>query len=269
MRFILGAALLAAAIAPATALAQYDYNDDFTRAIDAHYPPLVRLLITKGGKQNTQDANGKTPLMLAIQTRDREVTSLLMNYQPDLSLLDVNNHSAATAAVLSDDADSLADVLIKSDRLQVAQALTLATKEKKRRILNKFVEILGAAGPQEIAQTFSKKPLTYFELGNRVSYTFAPSENRPAICATTSSRILLQGKICRISGDRIAVQWESISNLLNRDSQCSPQKHLHWERKDDVEWNTKFLGDCDNAPSYFSNLPTTFPYQQFIIPELR
>lgn len=249
--------------------AQYDYDDDFTKAIAAHYPPLVRLLITKGGHQNVQDAAGDTPLMLAIRSRDSEVTDLLMHYEPDLLLLNSQNHSAATEAVLADDADSLPTVLVRSDSLQVAQALGLATKLKKRRVLNRFIELFGAVRTDDIGHHFLGKPLDNFELGSRVAYAFSPAQDSPDVCAKPATKLLLQGKICKVDGDTVSVEWQLLSNLDNEDNGCSSQKRLHFARKPDAGWNAKFLGSCSVAPEYFATVPASFNYRQFLVPELR
>jgi len=257
------------AIVPIASYAQYDYNDDFTKAIAAHYPPLVRLLITKGAKQNTQDARGDTPLMLSIRSSDREMADLLMHYQPNLSLLNAANHSAATEAVLADDPDSLQSVLVREDQLQVAQSVGLATKLKKRRVLNKFSEILGAPVSDEIGHFFLDKPLQYFALGSQVAFEFSPAENRPELCGKPTSRFLLQGKICKVDGERITVEWQSLSNLNNDDMQCSNQRHFRVERRPDNAWNASYLGACGVPPTYFSSVPSLFDYRQFVIPELK
>ncbi|CAE6923007.1 hypothetical protein R69608_04203 [Paraburkholderia nemoris] len=249
--------------------AQYDYNDDFTKAVAAHYPPLVRLLITKGGKQNVQDAAGDTPLMQAIRSRDREITDLLMQYQPDLLLLNTGNHSAATEAVLADDADSLPAVLVRDDPLQVAQSLGLATKLNKRRVLNRFADLFGAPAVDEMGHRFLNSPLAYVEPGSRVAYAFSPAEDRPGVCAKPATKLLLQGNICKVDGNTVSVEWQLLSNLDNEDMHCSPQKRLHFARKQDANWSAKFLGSCGVAPEYFSNLPASFDYRQFIVPELR
>ncbi|KAG0163929.1 hypothetical protein DFQ30_010757 [Apophysomyces sp. BC1015] len=247
----------------------YDYNDDFTKVVHAHYPPLIRLLITKGATQNVQDIEGDTPLMLAIRSHDREVTDLLLRYQPDVSLLNRNNHSAAVEAVLADDADSLQSVLVRNDRLQMGQTMALAKKLNKRRVLNRFVELLGAPMTEETATAFLRKPETYFQPGSQVAYPFSPSENRPDVCATPASRLLLQGTICKIDGRRVDVQWQRLSNLDNGDPRCSPQKHLHFTRKTDEGWNATYLGSCGVPATYFPNMPAAFDYRQFTIPELQ
>jgi hypothetical protein len=248
--------------------AQYDYNDDFTKAVAAHYPPLVRLLITKGGKQNVQDASGDTPLMQAIRSHDREITDLLMHYQPDLLLLNTGNHSAATEAVLADDADSLPSVLVRDDPLQVAQSIGLATKLNKRRVLNRLVDQLGASAVADLGYGFLGSPLNYFVPGSRVAYAFSPEQDRPDVCAKPATKLLLQGRICKVDGNAVSVEWQLLSNLDNEDMHCSPQKHLHFARKPDADWSAKFLGSCGVAPEYFSNLPASFDYRQFIVPEL-
>jgi hypothetical protein len=256
-------------LASIPAFAQYDYNDDFTRAVAAHYPPLVRLLITKGGKQNVQDDSGDTPMMQAIRSHDREIAELLTHYQPDLLLLNSRNHSAATEAVLADDADSLPEVLAREDSLQVAQAVGLAIKLTKRRVLNRFVELFGAPTTNDIGQGFLSNPRSFFGLGNRVAYAFSSTKERPDVCAKPATTLLLQGKICKIDGDMLSVEWQSVSNLDNEDSHCSPQKRLRFVRKTNPVWSEKFLGSCGVPPSYFSNLPASFNYRQFIVPELR
>lgn len=277
MKSAIRALVFAAALMPAFTHAQqgarqstqYDYEDDFTKAVAAHYPPLVRLLITKGGKQNTQDARGDTPLMLAIRSRDQEITDLLLQYQPDLSLLDVQNHSAATEAVLADDADSLKSVLLRGDDLQVAESIALATKLDKPRVLNRFVELRGAADTEEIGRVFLANPLEYFHVGSQVALLFAPAQARSDVCGRPASRLLLQGKICKVDGKRLQVEWQRISNLENENADCSPLKHLHWTRKADGEWNARFLGACGVSPQYFTNVPESFDYRQFLVPELK
>lgn len=249
--------------------AQYDYNDDFTKAVATHYPPLVRLLITKGGKQNVQNGVGDTPLMQAIRSHDREIADLLMHYQPDLLLLNTGNHSAATEAVLADDADSLPSVLVRDDPLQVAQSLGLATKLNKRRVLNRFAELLGAPAVDEVGHGFLRSPLAYVEPGSRVAYAFSPTEDRPGVCAKPATKLLLQGKICKVDGSTVSVEWQLLSNLDNEDMHCSPQKRLHFARKQDASWSAKFLGSCGVAPEYFPSLPASFDYRHFIVPELR
>ncbi|MGG1946708.1 ankyrin repeat domain-containing protein [Trinickia sp. NRRL B-1857] len=267
----IAAAVIAMALAgtPLMAASQYDYNDDLIRAVSAHYPPLVRLLITKGAKQNTQDAHGDTPLMLAIRSNDRELTKLLLQYRPNPYLLSAANHCAATEAVLADDPASLKPVVAEADRLQVAQALGLATKLDKRRALNLFAQLYGAAAADEIGHGFLRHPLDYFASGTQVALAFSPSNERADVCATPRSTLLLQGKICNRDGERISVEWETLSNLDNVDKQCSPQRHFRLERKSDTAWDEKFLGGCGSAPSYFPTLPASFDYRTFVIPELR
>lgn len=253
---------------PLPCFAEHDYNDDFTKAVAAHYPPLIRLIITKGATQNTQDLRADTPLMQAIRSGDREITELLLRYQPKLSLLNADNHSAATEAVAADDADSLTSVLIRDDQLQLAQSFALAVKLGKRRVLTQFAAMLGPAS-DEIARSFLKNPLPYFQPGSQVALAFSPSENRPDVCGKPISRLLLQGRICKVEGDQVAVEWQAISNLYNDDAQCSPQKHLRFEQKADAAWNAKYLGTCGVPPRYFTNVPASFDYRHFIIPELR
>jgi ankyrin repeat protein len=127
MKLVRIAAFTVLTAIPVTSFSQLDYGHDLTRAVAAHYPPLIRLLITKGAMQNTQDAYGDTPLMQAIRSGDREITKLLLQYQPNPYLLNRSNHSAATEAVLTDDPESLKSVLMQDDRLQVAQTLGLAS----------------------------------------------------------------------------------------------------------------------------------------------
>lgn len=261
-------AMLIAGI-PLAAAAQYDYNDDLIRAVSAHYPPLVRLLITKGAKQNTQDAHGDTPLMLAIRSDDRELTKLLLQYHPNPNLLSAANHCAATEAVLADDPESLKPVVAEADRLQIAQALGLATKLDKRRALNSFARLYGAAAADEIGHGFLRRPLDYFTSGTQVALTFSPTMDRADVCATPRSTLLLQGKICGRDGERLSVEWETLSNLDNIDKQCSPQRHFRLERKGDTVWDEKYLGACGSSPSYFSTVPASFDYRTFVIPELR
>jgi hypothetical protein len=262
------AAFLVLASTPIAPSSQFDYNDDFTRAVAAHYPPLIRLLITKGGRQNTQDIHGDTPLMQAIRSGDGEITQLLLKYRPNAYSLNRSNHCAATEAVLADDPESLKSVLMQDDRLQVAQSLGLATQLGKRRALNLFAQIYGAAAAEEIGQGFLRAPLTYFQLGSQVALAFSPAEARPDVCGTPASTLLLQGKICKLDGERIGVEWETISNLNNTDMPCSPQRHFRIERKTDQAWDAKYLGMCGTSPGYFPNLPTSFDYRTFIIPEL-
>ncbi|KAG0187776.1 hypothetical protein DFQ28_005861 [Apophysomyces sp. BC1034] len=269
MKLAVQLACAALTLVTTLSIAQYDYNDDFTKVVHAHYPPLIRLLITKGATQNVQDIEGDTPLMLAIRSHDREVTDLLLRYQPDVSLLNRNNHSAAVEAVLADDADSLQSVLVRNDRLQMGQTMALAKKLNKRRVLNRFVELLGAPMTEETATAFLRKPETYFQPGSQVAYPFSPSENRPDVCATPASRLLLQGTICKIDGRRVDVQWQRLSNLDNGDPRCSPQKHLHFTRKTDEGWNATYLGSCGVPATYFPNMPAAFDYRQFTIPELQ
>lgn len=235
------AAIIAVFLAglPLTAAAQYDYNDDLIRAVSAHYPPLVRLLITKGAKQNTQDARGDTPLMLAIRSDDRELTKLLLQYQPNPYLLSAVNHCAATEAVLADDPVSLKPVIAEADRLQRAQALGLATKLDKRRALNLVARLYGAAAVDEIGHGFLRRPLDYFTPGAQVALAFSPADQRADVCATPRTTLLLQGKICGRHGERISVEWETLSNLDNVDKQCSPQRHFRLERKSDKTWDEK------------------------------
>jgi hypothetical protein len=252
-----------------TAFAQYDYNDDFTRAVAAHYPPLIRLLITKGAKQNTQDARGDTPLMQAIRSDDTEVTKLLLRYQPNLYLLSTSNHSAATEAVLADDPESLQSVLMQDDMLQVAQSLGLATKLNKRRALNMFVQIYGAAATDEIGQGFLSNPLKYFQPGSQVALAFSPPDAKPEVCGTQASKLLLQGKICKVDGQRVSIEWQTVSNLDNTNTQCSSQKHFRLERKTDQAWDARYLGMCGTTPDYFPSVPATFDYRTFLIPELQ
>ena len=229
---------------------------------------MIRLLITKGGKQNTQDVHGDTPMMLALRSHDREIAELLTHYQPDLSLLNIYNHGAVTEAVLADDADSLTSVLVREDRLQLAQSIGLAIKLKKRRVLNKFAEILGAVAADEIGHSFLDKPLQSFVPGSQVAFAFLPSEEKSDVCGKPNSPILLQGKICKIDGEQISVEWQSLSNLSNDDMQCSEQKHFRMERRPDSAWNAKYLGACGAPPTYFSNIPSSFDYRQFVVPEL-
>ncbi|WP_206951659.1 ankyrin repeat domain-containing protein [Trinickia acidisoli] len=263
------AAFIALACIPITAFSQFDYNDDLTHAVAAHYPPLIRLLITKGAKQNTQDARGDTPLMQAIRSHDREITELLLRYQPNPYLLSTTNHSAATEAVLADDPDSLKAVLMQDDQLQVAQAVGLATKLDKRRALNMFVQIYGASATYEIGHGFLDTPIKYFRLGSQVAVAFSPTGPRPDVCATPATTLLLQGKICKVDGEHVAIEWETLSNLDNTDRQCSPQRHFRVERKTDQAWDAKYLGMCGTVPGYFPSLPTSFDYRSFVIPELR
>ena len=265
----MAAALIALSCIPITALAQFDYNDDLTRAVDAHYPPLVRLLITKGAQQNTQDPDGDTPLMLAIRSHDREIAKLLLQYQPNPYLLSVTNHSAATEAVLADDPASLKAVLMRDDPLQVAQALGLATKLDRSRTLNTFAQLYGAAAADEIGHGFLHAPLDYFRIGSQVALAFSPNDERHDVCATRMSKLLLQGKICKVDGERVTIEWESLSNLDNADRQCSQQRHFRLERKADPAWDAKFLGTCGTSPSYFPSLPASFDYRIFVLPELR
>jgi hypothetical protein len=260
---------MALAVVPLTASSQYDYNDDLIRAVSAHYPPLVRLLITKGAKQNTQDAHGDTPLMLAIRSNDRELTKLLLQYGPNPSLLSAANHCAATEAVLADDPVSLKPVIAEADRLQIGQALGLATKLDKRRALNQFAQLYGAAAADEIGHGFIRRPLDYFASGAQVALAFSPPNDRIDVCATPRSTLLLQGKICNRDGERISVEWETLSNLDNADMKCSQQRHFRLERRSDVTWDEKYLGACGSSPSYFPTLPASFDYRTFVIPELR
>lgn len=254
---------------PTLAFAQYDYNDDFTKSVNAHYPPLVRLLITKGANQNTQDINGDTPLILAIRTHDREITDLLSHYQPDYSLQNNKHHSAAIEAVIADDSDSLAMTLVRDDMLQVAQVSALARKLKKRRSYNKLSEILGAAGAEEISTFSLENILPYFNIGNAVSITYSPPDEIPMICGKKTTTFLFQGKICNIAGENITIEWHSVSNLNNYDTKCSSQHHFRIRKSENIEKNITYLGSCSKAPLLFPQLPTTFNYKQLLIPELK
>lgn len=269
MKHAIAAAFIVISGISVSAFAQFDYNDDLTRAVDAHYPPLVRLLITKGARQNTQDANGDTPLMLAIRSHDREIATLLLQYQPNPYLLDRANHSAATEAVLADDPASLKAVLMRDDPLQVAQALGLATKLEQGRALNLFAQLYGAAAAYEIGHGFLHAPLDYFRPGSQVALAFSPDDERRDVCATRMSKLLLQGKICKVEGERVTVEWETLSNLDNADKPCSQQRHFRLERKTDPTWDAKYLGTCGTSPSYFPMLPASFDYRTFVVPELR
>lgn len=245
-----------------------DYDDDFTKAVTTHYPPLIRLLITKGGRQNTQDARGDTPMMLAIRSHDREIVDLLANYQPDYTLQNLYHHTAAIEAVLADDPDSLKISLSRDDSLQVAQATALARKFGKRRAYNKLVEILGAYAANDLSGSALESPLRFFSIGNTVSFAYSPTTILPDVCGIPSSIILFQGKVCRIDGETISVKWDSISNINNNDMKCSRQHHFRIERKTDDSWNTIFLGSCGVAPTKFNSFPNSFNYRQFVIPEL-
>ncbi|ODP34012.1 ankyrin repeat domain-containing protein [Pandoraea sp. ISTKB] len=268
MKRLLGWFVLA--ITPCTSFAQYDYNDDFTKAIATHYPPLVRLLITKGGKQNTQDANGDTPMMLAIRSRDREIADLLTRYGPDYSLQNTAHHTAAIEAVLANDADSLSTSLIRGDMFQVAQAAALAKKMHKRRAYDKLSEMLGAPVVDEISSlALTSNMRSYLNVGNTVSLSYSPPGNVPDLCGKPQTVFLFQGKVCRVDGNSVSVEWQSVSNLNNADMSCSPQHHFRLERSADAQRNSTYLGNCGSAPAVFSALPSTFDYKQFLIPELR
>ena len=269
MRRPLGVSLVLLTLWPALASAQYDYNDDFTKAVAAHYPPLVRLLITKGAKQNTQNAIGDTPLMQAIRSRDREMTQLLMRYQPDYSLQNKAHHSAALEAVLADDPDSLSVSLARDDMLQVAQAAAVARKLNKRRAYNKLAEILGAAGADQLSSSALTDIRPYIAVGNTVSIAYSPPANVPNLCGKPSTVFLFQGKVCSVEGTELSVEWQSVSNLDNDDVSCSPQRHFRLDRSPNAQRNLTYLGACGVAPGAFSSLPATYDYRKFIIPELR
>ncbi|WP_250499870.1 ankyrin repeat domain-containing protein [Caballeronia sp. GAWG1-5s-s] len=250
----------------------YDYGNDFSKAVAAHYPPLVRLLITKGSSQNVQDDQGDTPLMHAIRSHDGEMSDLLMRYQPNLSLLNRDGHSAAIEAVIADDADILPSVLVRDDALQMGQAVALAKQARKRRVWNRFIELLGVQHVEEMADNFTARPGSFVQLGSRVAYAFSPLEDRRDVCARPASRLLLQGKVCEVTRGTVRVEWNLLSNLDNEDVGCSPLKRLHFDRKPEpqsTEWNGTFLGSCGVAPAYFSNVPATFPASRFIVPELK
>lgn len=153
-----------------------------------------------------QDAAGDTPLMQAIRSHDCEITDLLMHYQPDLLLLNTNNHSAATEAALANDADRLPAVLVRDDPLQVAQSLRLSTKLNKRRVLNRFVELLGAPAVDEMGRGFLNSPLSYIEPGSRVAM-----HSRRRKTARTSVRSTRRSCCCR----KISAKWTAIESASN------------------------------------------------------
>jgi hypothetical protein len=132
-----------------------------------------------------------------------------------------------------------------------------------------FARIYGAAAVDEIGQGFLHTPLVYFQLGSQVALAFSPVSARPDVCATPASTLLLQGKICKLDGERVTVEWQTVSNLNNADKQCSPQRHFRLERKAQNVWNAKYLGMCGIPPGYFPDLPASFDYRMFVIPELK
>lgn len=74
-------------------------------AIVKNHVPAVQFLLEKGADVNVWDERGTTPLIYAVQFKNKEVIKLLLNHKPDTSHTDKNGKTAFEYAVFSGDVD--------------------------------------------------------------------------------------------------------------------------------------------------------------------
>jgi hypothetical protein len=95
-------------------------------------------------------------------------------------------------------------------------------------------------------------------LGREVRFSIVVSA-KPQVCAKNPSRLVFEGKICKVNGSNVRVQWSSLANIENAEPACGTKKTITWFRKDaDPGWNETFVGSCGKRPSYFENMPNSF-----------
>jgi hypothetical protein len=95
-------------------------------------------------------------------------------------------------------------------------------------------------------------------LGRSVVFEIT-TEHQPEVCADTKSIIQFAGKVCRVSGKTLSVDWNTIANITNTQPSCGTEKVVKWRRKeDDRAYNDRFFGACGVRPQYFQTMPSEF-----------
>lgn len=95
----------------ATTMRQLDINapDGDTRSTPLHLAaekgsePMIKALIARGAKLDTQDNNGNTPLHRALMKRHREASSILVNARAPLNTINFEGKTPLNIAITSDD----------------------------------------------------------------------------------------------------------------------------------------------------------------------
>ncbi|MFN4199490.1 MAG: ankyrin repeat domain-containing protein [Flavobacterium sp.] len=89
--------------------AAVNYNSSMGTALMAaivkNHVTVVQFLLEKGADVNIWDERGTTPLIYAVQFKNKEVIKLLLNHKPDTSHTDKNGKTAFEYAVFSGDRD--------------------------------------------------------------------------------------------------------------------------------------------------------------------
>jgi uncharacterized protein len=87
--------------------AAVNYNSSMGTALMAaivkNHVTVVQFLLEKGADVNIWDERGTTPLIYAVQFKNKEVIKLLLNHKPDTSHTDKNGKTAFEYAVFSGD----------------------------------------------------------------------------------------------------------------------------------------------------------------------
>jgi hypothetical protein len=99
-------------------------------------------------------------------------------------------------------------------------------------------------------------------LGQRVSYSLNVS-NKPEVCVAASSNIVFEGTICRVSGSRVWVLWDELTNPSVTSAGCGLGKSVTWKRSDhagDIDWMRRYLGFCGRGPVYFEKMRYSIEY---------
>lgn len=90
-----------------THVANINYSSDMGTALMAatykNQVALVQLLLENKADVNATDAEGTTPLMLAVQFKNIELTKLLLKYKADKSIKDKKGKTAFEYAVFAND----------------------------------------------------------------------------------------------------------------------------------------------------------------------
>lgn len=67
---------------------------NFIKKYDVSYPELVKALLDAGVSPNIQDSKGTTPLMRAFDAGRYDIVKILLAYNPDIDIIDIEGRSA-------------------------------------------------------------------------------------------------------------------------------------------------------------------------------
>ncbi len=97
-------------------------SDRFLVALASGHRPLINLYLDAGSPVDLTDAEGRTPLLLALLRKDWTLARRLVNSDANVALADANGTTPAMAAALGGQVELLSAIIKRGARLDVADS---------------------------------------------------------------------------------------------------------------------------------------------------